>query len=257
MSFSIQNKSGNDFIDENHARLLDRLNVLTESLRGNWQQRVFLKSTADFIRLLEGHFTHEETVLRGVDFDELESHIALHRDIAHRLKVLALDIRNYDTASEFVMLARSDILNHELVHDQAYWKLFEPQSGATEQIIVWSSDLETGNTEIDQHHQSLANFINRISILLTESIDRERACSELRSLYAYSRLHFDEEKETMGKHMSAEHLLHDKSLLHDLIALITEIGTENYPLNNVGSHLKYWFLNHLHLFDIPTIKKSI
>ena len=257
MHLTAEIRSGHSFIDENHAKLIGKLEQLTNSLRKNWDRQTFIRNTTEFVRSLEEHFMHEETALRGAEYPDLEAHTVKHREIALKLRVQALEIHSYDTALAFAVLARSEILNHELVHDQEYWSVFESQPSDDEVLITWTSDLETGDLEIDQHHKALINYLNRLHDQFSNSSDHIAASQELRNLYNYSKLHFDEEEKHNKINMSPAHLRQHEKLLTDLDSLIKEVEAEEYSLEGISIHLKYWFIDHLRHFDIPTFKQPV
>ena len=93
-----KNKSNNRFIDENHEKLLDALEELEECLGPDWELDVFVSRVNQYIDDLESHFLHEETLLRGVGFTDLEVHALKHRGIALIMRKEVLEIGNQGDA---------------------------------------------------------------------------------------------------------------------------------------------------------------
>ena len=148
-----KNQSGNSFIDENHDELLDQLEGLTELLRDNWDFELFSKAFSNFVSNLESHFSHEEMILRGAKFKDLESHKIKHREISLKLLIGNLSDFGYDGAVQLLAKTRSAVFSHELLEDQNYWEIFNDDIGDFDAYASWSVDLETGDKDTDEHHQ--------------------------------------------------------------------------------------------------------
>ena len=247
--------SGNSFIDSNHEGLLKLLDALTPVVRDNWDEEVFSSGVRSLIASMENHFSHEETVLKGAQYHNLEEHAVKHRELSMELRMLGLGISGVEDAVGFLGKARTKILSHELFEDQGYWPLFADEEGDEVTLIVWSTDYETGDTETDKHHKALINFINRLHNKLTSSVSRESVCSELKSLYSYSEFHFRDEEVKFGMDARSGHRIDHETLLRDLSLLIEEIGSGVQDVRQVGEYLKYWILNHIQTFDIPSFRR--
>ncbi len=246
--------SGNVFIDENHFGLLSRLDHLTETLRADWSEAKFSDGVKEFIFAIENHFLHEETILKGAAFKELDAHSLLHRRIVLHLRESSLDGFDYDNAVDFIARARTRIFTHELFEDQDYWPVFESPSANKDPLIVWSSDIETGDAETDKHHKALINHINRLHERFKISTDVAAASAELQTLYAYSEFHFSEEESLLGGALNPRHRANHWTLLSGLRAMTNEVEAGEYNLENIGDYLKYWLLNHIQTFDVPDFR---
>lgn len=256
MKTAAEYKTNNNFIDENHECLLDDLDQLDKFLNLDWELGAFISKANGYIVALENHFLHEETLLRGAGFADLETHILQHREIALNMRQEISAIGSHETAIEFMQKTRSRILHHELIYDQEYWPVFDELPGHDKPLIPWSEELETGHADMDKQHQALTKYINRFHYIYFDSASRQRACSELRALYAYSKLHFGEEENSLGPEIDSHHKAQHQHLLNDLALLIKEVSDGQYKLGNISSHLKYWFLNHLRFSDIPAFRKT-
>ena len=235
--------SGNNFIDDNHDDILNSMDELTFMVRDDWNLNTFTSAVSHFIVQLGNHFSHEETILKGANFNDLAKHIIMHREIALRLRIDVMTILERDDAINFLISSRAEIFSHELIDDQAYWPLFDSDNVLT--VISWSKKYETGDAEVDKHHKSLVNYINRLSLKLIESPDIDIACSELNNLYEYSKFHFKEEEKILGEKLRQSHKENHILLLEDLNNLISEIREEVIKTNAIAEYLKYWLLNHI------------
>lgn len=256
MKNNIHKISGNSFIDENHNELLGFLDEITLFLRDEWDKDLFHSKIQNFIVSLENHYNHEEVILKGAGFENMDAHTLKHRELSMYLRIESLMPIDYDAAINFLSIIRSRIFSHELYDDQEYWPLFEPETPHTDTPMVWSSEFETGDMYTDKHHKAIINYINRLHQRLEYSSDIKLACNELTNLCAYSEHHFQEEESSLGSKLRPLHKTNHQTLINDLNALIKEVEAGKYKLNNIGDYLKFWFLNHVQTFDIPAFKNN-
>ena len=249
-----QARSGNSFIDENHTALLNTINSISQVSERDWNRGTFLYDVAGFIKDLENHHHHEETILKAAGYINLGTHSSKHREISMRTRDSSMGVDDFNSSMIFMDELRSMIFSHELLDDQDYWSLFDNQA---EYNIKWSTSYETGNETIDKHHQCLLNYINRLDLRFSECHRNIEECQslaigELKLFYEYSKLHFKEEESTGSFHTVPGHQAQHDSLLIDLARLILEIERGKFLPANLGDYLSYWLINHIQLFDIPS-----
>jgi hemerythrin len=247
--------SGNSFIDENHIWLLNSIMELSGYLRGN-NLDDFQYYIKKFIVDLENHFSHEETILKGANFAEIDYHIIQHRTISLNLRIESLNSLDIAGAIGFFTKSRSDIARHELIDDQKYWTLFENEERNFPNLIVWSKKLETSDHEINLHHEAMVNLINRLNAKFMKTQDIDYVCKELNSILEYSRYHFSEEEKLLGGILGENHKMHHNTIINDLNNVIQEVQTGNFEPKNLGDYLKFWLLNHIKNFDIPAFEQK-
>lgn len=253
MHDSILQSTGNNFIDDNHDDIFKNMDELTFLVRDNWDAASFRDAVTNFINQLENHFSYEETILKGANFNELEKHTIKHREVALEFRIKSIDIITREEAINFIVTIRSMIFSHELIDDQNYWPLFDNNQSV---ILEWSEDYETGDSDIDTHHKSFANYINRLNQRLVQAPDIDLACRELAQLYEYSNFHFTEEEELLGDSLKIGHKENHKTLLSDLDTVVSEVKSKKMRADHVGEYLKYWLLNHIQNFDVPAFKQN-
>ena len=249
--------SGNSFIDDNHEGLLNNIDALTFLVRDNWNQNEFELRVRNLIVDLENHFSHEETILKAVGYADLDSHSVKHRGISMCLRIASLDTLDYDDSVQFLVKLRTEVFGHELLEDQNYWPLFDQENSDQDILILWSQELETGDPETDKHHKALINHINRLHMRFSKLPDIDSACKELKLLYEYSKFHFSEEEILLGSKLRPGHKENHESLLVDLDILVNEVQSGKYKLHNIGDYLKYWLINHIQTFDIPSFNRDV
>jgi len=251
MNTSEVGTSGNQFIDDNHSCLLNFMNALVDMVKTDWDEDKFSAGVLTFVNSLENHFQHEEIILRGAEFEDLDTHTLKHREIALKIRKEALSGFDYDRAIDFLGRIQTKVFSHELFEDQSYWPSFENDSEKTTLLIEWSEELETGDPEADRHHRALVNFINRLDKTLISRPEAKIVSAELQNLAAYSELHFREEETSLGKNLRLGHKDNHTLLLLSLNNLIKEVEAGDRDLKTIGDYLKYWFINHVKTFDIP------
>lgn len=248
--------SGNSFIDENHNSLLTQLERLTDLVRNEWIAESFHMTFSSFVSSLEAHFSHEETVLKGANFKELETHKIKHRELSLQLRMKNMGNLDYDDAVQLLVYTRSAVFSHELLDDQKYWDVFDENASNLDLDSGWSNDLLTGEKEADLHHQALIKFIQRLDTMFINSEDYIKAAQELKLLKNYSQLHFDTEKKMLGEGLRILHELNHKDQLNDLEVLIKEVEAGKYNLANLADYLRYWLINHIKNFDVPEFRNK-
>lgn len=247
-----QTFSGNSFLDENHFDLLEHLDFLLNIERNNWDPILFKDEFNKFILNIENHFHHEEIVLKGAGYTDLENHTIFHRDIALNLrKNNNVDFSDFKEASFLIEGAASYIIEHEMLKDQQYWPLFDDNKSNNTNLIPWSDKYETNNSEIDNHHIALLNHINRFYITCVDKEDIDSTISELKILCLYSKYHFEKEEDILGDQLAKHHKINHTKLIRDLETLIVEIENGKFQIKNLPDYLSYWLFDHLREYDIP------
>jgi len=256
MNSQVEKNSGNTFIDENHDDLLDRLDDLVVLVHDKWDSMLFHQEYGDFVSKLEQHFSHEEIVLKGAGFRELNAHVVKHRELSLELIMLNFENTDYDGAVDILCKTRALVHAHELLEDQRYWAVFD--GGAIEQKLDnwWSADFKTGDKAVDQQHKALMRYICRFMEDFQDSSDRKKACMELGRIKDFSEYHFNEEEQIHGINMKDAHMANHRKLLTDLDSIISEVRKGKYNVANIGSYLKFWLQSHISEYDIPSVAKG-
>jgi len=251
-------KSGNNFIDANHIGLVRILEDLENDWKLHGSSGNVEKIAHKFLSALQSHFRHEEIILQGAGYEDIGTHTQKHRRIEHLLYSIISSGLFGATAFYFVDKSQSTIIQHELVEDQEYWNLFAGQDSKDHHVIEWSSEYETGIEEIDLHHKSLVNYINRLNIRVNDGQDENMVVSELKQLCAYSMHHFKEEEISLEKLGNAGLHYHRRAhdvLIKDLRTAIDEIINGEIDVHEIGGYLKFWFANHVAVFDVPSFSE--
>ena len=213
-----------------------------------------------FFSALEQHFQHEEIILSGAGYEQLDEHIMLHRKISYDLREIHQTSNQVGRGVKVVSTAREQIFRHELSDDQKYWHLFEMVDESKPMLIDWSKKYETDEPEVDEHHKALVNYLNRLFQSVVENHKDDLLVPELEQLCAYTEFHFSEEEllfsDVLSESQNAVHKSQHASLITDLKVVIENVKTGDYKRDTLPDYLKYWFLNHVQRFDKPAFAKK-
>ena len=119
-------------------------------------------------------------------------------------------------------------------------------------FLEWLDDWQLGILEIDQHHQEMAELLNRIVGSLgseAETGSGEETLPLVLDLLNRTRRHFKVEEAVMRKYAYpglGEHHREHVLLLAELQELIREIeeGRRHFDLETLTA-LKHWLINHV------------
>jgi len=250
--------SGNSFIDENHHDLLEHLASLTPVTEGRWSLPDFQENLRDFIIDIENHFSHEEIVLRGANYKDLDGHTLAHRRISLEMhNNLNREITSISEAKEILTAIHHDVISHELEKDQSFWYLFDDTPEKHKyRFIEFTEDMLTGNQKIDHEHLALLNHLNRYLLQPISREDIDEICYELNLLSLYSKYHFEQEELALNGKLAKSHKANHKKLINDLCVLIDELKQGKFKTSDLKDYLSFWFYNHIVRFDVPAFKNK-
>jgi hemerythrin len=111
-------------IDDDHRRLIDQCNALFKALAEARHKAEIMT----IIRRMESesweHFRREETILREVQYEEVDEHAAEHRRIERELEkaIGAIETAEASVAEwqTFALSFQSTLVNHLLLYDLKY-----------------------------------------------------------------------------------------------------------------------------------------
>ncbi len=119
--------------------------------------------------------------------------------------------------------------------------------------INWSSELETGNEEIDGQHQHLVDIINLFENSLKKGKGPRVMGEILRDLVGYTQEHFTYEEGVMAE-ADYENLKLHQAQHHQLLQKVErfqfEISQGKRLSKEMHEFLNYWFVNHIKVDDM-------
>jgi hemerythrin-like metal-binding protein len=112
-------------VDLQHRRIFDRFRTIAG---GSTEHDALLAefSMVKLVRLVQEHFTLEESLMRSFRYPEIERHIAEHRQFHADVHDLARDSlrKKGSLSSEAIKIAHAWLREHIMVSDRHYVKFF-------------------------------------------------------------------------------------------------------------------------------------
>jgi hemerythrin len=115
--------------------------------------------------------------------------------------------------------------------------------------VKWENEYNTGNDKIDEQHQRVFIFINKLNLALRTSRDKEEIIDILKGLKDYSAHHFKLEEDQM---LAANYPKYDthkaehQIFVDRLTKLTTDIESKGTTINlRLLNFLKVWFSGHI------------
>lgn len=124
----------------------------------------------------------------------------------------------------------------------------------------WSSDLETGNIQIDNQHKQLIGAINNLLEACSTGRGRAELEATTKFLYDYTSKHFaDEEKlQISSKYPDYQNhkVYHEtfKKVVSDLMAQLRVDGPTVVLIAKVNTAIAGWLINHIKKEDVKVAK---
>ena len=121
-------RTGNETIDQQHARMLDH----TQRAYLLFTDENMLFKCADINKILEGlsfhtaeHFAYEEDYMRELGFDQLEEHIRCHEAFRRKLQEFI------NRVPQLSLDTQDEMLGEVFEYLQEWWKVHITQEGRT------------------------------------------------------------------------------------------------------------------------------
>ncbi|MDR2837802.1 MAG: bacteriohemerythrin [Azonexus sp.] len=112
---------GLDEIDEQHKTLFNIMNHIWEGIVHNADAASMIGFLEELERYTISHFTEEEVFMRGIEYPNIDSHIAQHHTFVQHItneKIKAQ--RGQKVSLELLHFLRNWLVNHILVEDKRY-----------------------------------------------------------------------------------------------------------------------------------------
>jgi hemerythrin len=109
-------------LDNDHKKLFDILNTVYENVMNSMEVDYVLPFIDELSRYTRYHLSAEEQYMREMGFQEIDAHIAEHREFTHRIETLRTQFHgsNLEVARELIILLGEWLLRHVLKEDRKY-----------------------------------------------------------------------------------------------------------------------------------------
>jgi len=116
---------------------------------------------------------------------------------------------------------------------------------------TWSSDLETGNAQIDHQHKQLFEMVNALWDAYQSGKSRQEVEKAMEFLEVYTTQHFAGEEALQEKYGYPEYLAHQrlhtefKRIAHRLVTELSQEGPTDKIIGNIYSTIGEWLVMHI------------
>lgn len=116
---------------------------------------------------------------------------------------------------------------------------------------IFTKDLETGNTKIDQQHKQLIDAINNLLDACARGMGRNELEKTTKFLYDYTAKHFADEEALQRQSNYPDYINHKryheefKKVVNDLMTQMQKEGPTVVLVGKVNSSIAGWLLNHI------------
>ncbi|MBL0226511.1 MAG: hemerythrin family protein [Geobacteraceae bacterium] len=112
-------------LDHHHQRLFHLLNAAYENVMNSAELDCIFQIIDELSDYTRYHFSTEEQHMREKCFQEIDDHVAKHREFAHSIEVLRSRTHDndLDVAKELIVLLGEWLLGHVLKDDRKYAEL--------------------------------------------------------------------------------------------------------------------------------------
>ena len=128
----IQGYSVNDAeLDSHHQKMFDILNRAYENVMNSLEVDYAIPIIDELSRLTRYHISAEEQYMRERGYQEIDTHIATHREFTRKIETLRMNYQgnNLDATKDLIIMLGNWLLHHVINED---WKYSELPSGTTE-----------------------------------------------------------------------------------------------------------------------------
>lgn len=115
--------------------------------------------------------------------------------------------------------------------------------------VKWENEYNTGDDKIDEQHQRVFVYINKLNLVLRSSTDKEEIIDILKGLKDYSIHHFKQEEDQMiaAKYPKYNaHKAEHQIFIDRLSKLTADMENKSTTINlRLLKFLKVWFSGHI------------
>jgi len=112
-------------IDSQHRGLMDMINELAEAVAQGCDCEQARRHMTDIIRFTEGHFAHEEDLMRQHDFPGWEKHAAEHKEVLSQAITMMEALKPEDSSHAVLLTAfLTDCAESHILHDDKELALY-------------------------------------------------------------------------------------------------------------------------------------
>jgi|ERR1039457_2292905 hemerythrin-like metal-binding protein len=112
-------------LDSHHIKLFDMLNTAYENVMSSLEVDSVLPIIDELSQYTKYHFSEEEQYIRKINFHDIDTHIAKHREFSDKIETLKSHYNgnNLEITQELIIVLGDWLLHHVLKDDRMYSEL--------------------------------------------------------------------------------------------------------------------------------------
>ena len=116
-------------LDSHHQKMFDILNRAYENVMNSLEVECALPIIEELSTLAKCHISAEEQHMREKGYQEIDTHIATHREFTHKIETLRANYHgnNLEATKELIIMLGNWLLHHVINED---WKYSELPTGS-------------------------------------------------------------------------------------------------------------------------------
>lgn len=124
-------------LDNGHKRLFYILNTAYENVMNSQEVDCVLPVIVELSEYASHHFSEEEQYMRETGFQEIDAHIAEHREFTHKIEALKTHYNgnNLEVTKELIIVLGGWLLHHVIKEDKKYSEIHIEGSGASNTFV--------------------------------------------------------------------------------------------------------------------------
>lgn len=240
---------GDSKVDFEHKKLFE-LAVMIEQCKDD--RHKLEKAVKELVKYTKFHFRSEENYMRELEYDRLQEHIYIHKQIVESLNKIIKDMPNsphekiYELIYDFVT---NGLVQHIIVEDKKL-QHFKRSKLGLRSMFAWKSIYKLNQSMIDEEHQQLFKIALEALKYKNNSDIKVHIRQIIIDLNNYMKVHFKHEEdfmESVGYPGLEEHkVLHEKIIdqINELISNITSMSLSEFE-KTLLTYIDIWLVNHI------------
>jgi hemerythrin len=123
----------NEELDSHHQKMFRILNAVYDNVMNTQELDCVLPIIDELSKLTSSHISAEEQIMRDMGYQEIEAHIATHRDFMRKIDALRTSYQgnNLQVTQELITMLGNWLLRHIINEDWKYSELPTNLNGKT------------------------------------------------------------------------------------------------------------------------------
>lgn len=240
---------GDSKVDVEHKKLFE-LAVMIEQCKDNKEQ--LERAVEELVKYTKFHFSSEENYMRELEYDKLEEHIYIHKEIVKSLNQIINNMPNnphekiYELIYDFVT---NGLVQHIIVEDKKL-QHFKRSKLGLRSMFAWKSIYKLNQNMIDEEHQQLFKIAVEALKYKNNSDIKVHIRQIIIDLNNYMKEHFKHEEdfmESIGYPGLEEHkVIHQNIIgqINELISNIISMRLVEFE-KTLLTYIDIWLVNHI------------